>query len=131
MKACPLHKTAKSWLLARMEISLLTYQRRMVYIDGCTRMRAYAIVCFRAFTCVPLCRGPREEMGDQVLTELCDGGSLFDLYYGGHARITTATAWRFASECAQASSTKYHKRISTLPASMDVPLNLGPQLRLQ
>ena len=36
----------------------------------------------------------------QVLTEVCDNGSVFDLYSKKHATFNPATAWRMARECA-------------------------------
>jgi hypothetical protein len=36
----------------------------------------------------------------QVLTEVCDNGSIFDLYSKKFMKIGRDTAWRMARECA-------------------------------
>ena len=41
-----------------------------------------------------------DQGGILVLTEVCDKGSLFDLYYKNHVKIDQATALRFSKECA-------------------------------
>ncbi len=36
----------------------------------------------------------------QVLTEVCDNGSIFDLYSKQNTTFKRSTAWRLARECA-------------------------------